>query len=89
MSDPYEQARERLSRICLRSRISTGKDCREIIERALDAWLEAGKPEEEFYPWVELFFDRIGAKATCLVRRENYPVQLAIRIAAGYHPNST
>jgi hypothetical protein len=37
--------------------ISTSKDCREIIEGALAVWLEGGRAEKEFYPWVERFFD--------------------------------
>ena len=78
------------SNLCLCSVERRRKECREIIEGALDAWLERANPEEEFYPWTIFFFYRIAAEgATRSVQRENYPIPMAIRTAAGFHPNST
>ena len=78
----FQESSHLLACLCLCSVERRRKECREIIEGA-------GKLEEEFYLLAELFFDRIGAQVTRLVARENYPILLAIRVAAGYHPNST
>ena len=59
MFDPDEQAlvEQQLRRICLMPRISASEDCRAIIERALDSWIQAGGCEEEFYGWAERFLN--------------------------------
>jgi hypothetical protein len=90
MFDSYEQAREQLRRICLMPTISaSSKDCRAVVEDALFIWLASSKPEAAFYGWAEAEVACIAAQATLLAERENYPVPMAIKVAAGFYPNST